>query len=217
MWTPPRLYAILDVDVVQTRGVAPLDVFRIWLDAGVRLIQLRAKTMASGAMVELAVALVAQAQPAGATVIINDRADVARLSGAHGVHVGQGDLSPDDVRRVVGPDALVGLSTHTTTQVAEAVTQPVSYIAVGPVFGTRTKDTGYEAVGLDLVRLASGHARAAGLPLVAIGGITRATAQDVIAAGADSLAVISDLYPSGEGATGIRKRTEEWLQLLAAI
>ena len=199
MWTPPRLYAILDVDVVQARGMAPLDVFRIWLDAGVRLIQLRAKTMASGAMVELAEALVAQARPAGATVIINDRADVARLSGADGVHVGQGDLSPDDVRRVVGRDALVGLSTHTTTQVAEAVTQPVSYIAVGPVFGTRTKDTGYEAVGLDLVRLASGHARAAGLPLVAIGGITSEHAASVLDAGADAVAVIGDLMPPSSG------------------
>lgn len=213
MWTPPRLYAILDVDVVQTRGVAPLDVFRIWLDAGVRLIQLRAKTMASGAMVELAVALVAQAQPAGATVIINDRADVARLSGADGVHVGQGDLSPDDVRRVVGRDALVGLSTHTTTQVAEAVTQPVSYIAVGPVFGTRTKDTGYEAVGLDLVRLASGHARAAGLPLVAIGGITSEQAASVLDAGADAVAVIGDLMPTASG--DARLAVARWQHIIA--
>jgi thiamine-phosphate pyrophosphorylase len=193
MWTHSRLYAILDVDIVQARGLAPLEVCDSWLDAGVRLIQLRAKTMASGPMLALADALVARARAAGATLLINDRADIARLSGADGVHVGQDDLSPADARVTVGPDAIVGLSTHTEAQIAAAVTQPVSYIAVGPVFGTRTKDTGYGAVGLDLVRTAAAAAHAAGLPLVAIGGITRANASSVFDAGADSVAVIGDL------------------------
>lgn len=209
MWTPPRLYAILDVDVVQARGMAPLDVFRIWLDAGVRLIQLRAKTKASGAMVELAGALVAQARPVGATLIINDRADVARLSGADGVHVGQGDLSPADVRLVAGPEAVVGLSTHTDAQVREAVGQPVSYVAVGPVFGTRTKNTGYDAVGLDLVRAAAAMAHAAGLPLVAIGGITHQNASSLFDAGADSVAVIGDLM--GESLAELRRSATMFL------
>ncbi|MCC7185714.1 MAG: thiamine phosphate synthase, partial [Acidobacteria bacterium] len=156
-------------------------------------IQLRAKTMASGPMLALADALVARARAAGATLLINDRADIARLSGADGVHVGQDDLSPADARVTVGPDAIVGLSTHTEAQIAAAVTQPVSYIAVGPVFGTRTKDTGYGAVGLDLVRTAAAAAHAAGLPLVAIGGITHQNASSVFDAGADSVAVIGDL------------------------
>jgi thiamine-phosphate pyrophosphorylase len=126
-----------------------------------------------------------------AAVVVNDRADVARLCGASAVHVGQDDLSPADARAIVGPGVAIGFSTHTLEQVQAALREPVDYIAVGPIFGTRTKDTGYEAVGLDLVRAAARCA--GGIPVVAIGGITLENARSVLDAGASAVAVISDL------------------------
>ena len=114
------------------------------------------------------------------------------------MHVGQDDLAPAAVRALVGTGAIVGYSTHTEEQVREAVNEPVSYIAVGPIFGTRSKDTGYEAVGLDRVTVA---ARIAGrIPIVAIGGITLETAPAVLAAGAASVAVIGDLLAGNDPA-----------------
>lgn len=205
----PSLYAILDVDAVAARGWLPADVCRAWLAGGVRLLQFRAKSLPSGALLDLADACVRLCRDAGAALIINDRADIAVMCGADGVHVGQDDLSVADVRRVVGPSAIVGLSTHTDAQVVEAVGEPVSYLAIGPVFGTRTKDTGYEAVGLDAVRRAALAAHTAGVPLVAIGGITLGRAAEVRAAGADSLAVISDLLDAPDW-RGLEARAREW-------
>jgi thiamine-phosphate pyrophosphorylase len=124
---------------------------------------------------------------------MNDRAEIARLSGAAGVHVGQDDLPPSDVRAMVGPRAIVGLSTHNEEQVLRGLSEPISYLAIGPVFATASKANPDPVVGLDGVRRASELARTAGLPVVAIGGITVETAADVIAAGAASVAVISDL------------------------
>jgi len=126
-------------------------------------------------------------------VIVNDRADIAALSNATGLHVGQDDLMPADARRVIGDAAILGLSTHTRQQWEAAAVEPISYMAIGPVFGTGTKDTGFAAVGLDTVRRAAAAAGQHGLPTVAIGGITLETAQSVIDAGAASVAVISDL------------------------
>jgi thiamine-phosphate pyrophosphorylase len=196
-----RLYAILDTDLLAARGLAPFDVCDVWLAGGIRLVQLRAKALSSGAMLSLAEALLQRTGAAGAQLIINDRADIAAMCGADGVHVGQDDLSPDDVRRVVGGDAVVGVSTHTDAQVEAAVTKRVSYVAVGPVFGTHTKATGYDAVGLDFVQRASVVVHAAGLPLVAIGGIDARRAKSVLQAGADSVAVISDLVGHTLGET----------------
>ena len=110
--------------------------------------------------------------------------------------IGQGDLPPAVARAQLGPDAIVGYSTHTIGQVEAALHEPVTYIAVGPVFGTLTKETGYEAVGLELVRAAA--SRAAGLPVVGIGGITLDRAPAVLAAGASAVAVISDLLVGGD-------------------
>jgi len=172
---------------------APLDVARAFLAGGARLLQLRCKTWGSGALLDLAAAVVEEAGAAGATVIMNDRADVAALSRAHGLHVGQDDLTPADARSVIGPAAILGLSTHTPAQWTRAVAEPVSYIAIGPVFGTGTKATGYDAVGLAVVRQAAAAAAARGLPTVAIGGMTLENAASVIDAGAASVAVISDL------------------------
>jgi thiamine-phosphate pyrophosphorylase len=204
-----RLHAIVDVEAAARAALAPLDVARAFLDGGARLLQLRAKSLASRTFLELADACVALAAPYGASIIVNDRADIARLSGAAGVHLGQDDLRPDAARHLLGEGAIIGFSTHRVDQIEAALRGPISYVAVGPVFGTTSKDTGYSAVGLDLVRTA---VRLAGpLPVVAIGGITLENAPSVIAAGAASVAVISDLLAGGDP----RRRTEAFLQSLA--
>jgi thiamine-phosphate pyrophosphorylase len=201
------LHAILDVDVAAAAGWAVPDLARAFLDGGAPLIQVRAKQLPSGAFLDLCDLIVELAQPYAASVIVNDRADLARLSGATGVHVGQDDLAPAAARAIVGERGLLGCSTHTIEQVDAAAREPVDYIAVGPIFGTRTKATGYEATGLDLVAGAARRAR--GRPIVAIGGITVETAPSVIAAGATSVAVISDLLsdgnPSGRVAAYLRR------------
>jgi thiamine-phosphate pyrophosphorylase len=185
------LYAILDVEAAAGRGWRPADLARAFLDGGARLIQLRGKSLGSGPLLELTERLVALARLYDGRVIVNDRADVARMAGAAGVHVGQEDVDAAAVREIVGRGALVGLSTHTASQVDAALRQPISYLAVGPVFGTATKDTGYAPVGLDLIRYAV--AQAATTPVVGIGGIDLQRAPDVLGAGAAAVAVVSDL------------------------
>ena len=186
-------------------GRDPLDLLRAFLAGGARFVQLRAKGLAGGAWLELAERCVEAAHAAGAVLIVNDRADIASLARADGVHVGQDDLPPKDVRRIVGDPAIVGFSTHTVEQIETAVREPITYVAVGPVFGTTSKDTGYERVGLDLVRRAARMASGAGLPLVAIGGITLATAPAVIEAGAASVAVIGDLLATRDPEARVRQ------------
>lgn len=160
------------------------------------MIQLRAKRLASGRFLEHAEELVRAARPCGASIVVNDRVDIALLAGAAGTHVGQDDLPPAAARRLLGPGATIGRSTHTIAQIEAAAEEPVDYIAVGPVFGTRTKDTGYDAVGLELVAEAARRSR--GRPVVAIGGITLERAPEVIAAGASGVAVITDLLAGGD-------------------
>lgn len=185
------LHAIVDVHVATGAGWKPTELARAFLDGGARLLQLRAKDLPSGAFLDLSDAVVALAGEYEARIIVNDRVDVARLSGAAGVHIGQEDLSPAAARAQLGPAAIIGFSTHTVAQVEGALTEPISYIAVGPVFGTATKDTGYSAVGLDLVSAAA-HL-AGSVPIVAIGGVKLENARAAIDAGASSVAVISDL------------------------
>jgi thiamine-phosphate pyrophosphorylase len=187
----PALYPILDVDLCRHRGLDPVALADAFLRGGARLLQVRQKGRQGGSDELLGVTreIVRLAEPLDAVVIVNDRADIAVMAGAGGVHVGQEDLPPATVRQIAGNSALIGLSTHTPHQVDEAARGPADYIAVGPVFATATKDTGYDARGLELVRYAS----AKGKPVVAIGGITLATAREVLDAGAASVAVISDL------------------------
>ena len=191
-----KLHAILDVDVAARAGWALPDLAQAFLDGGAPLIQVRAKQLPSDAFLQLCDMVVELAQPYGTRVIVNDRADLARLSGASGVHVGQEDLAPAAARALIGEHKLLGYSTHTLAQVDAAASEPVDYIAVGPIFGTQTKATGYDAVGLELVTGAA--RRAQGRPIVAIGGITLETAAAVIAAGAAGVAVISDLLAGGD-------------------
>jgi thiamine-phosphate pyrophosphorylase len=199
-----RLNAILDADAAAAAGWPILDLAAAYLRGGARFLQLRAKAMPGDAFLATASALVQLAHRHGARLVINDRADIARLASADGVHVGQEDLAPAAVRTLAGKEAVVGLSTHTLEQVAEAVLQPVTYVAIGPVFGTTTKATGYERIGLDLVRQAAGLTAARALPLVAIGGITADNAASVLAAGAASVAVIGDLLSTGDPEARVR-------------
>lgn len=200
----PSLCAIVDAETCATRGLDPQDTIRAFLAGGATFLQLRAKALPSAPFLELARAAVALAHAAGARLIVNDRADLALLSRADGVHVGQDDLAADDVRRLVG-DRIVGLSTHTDEQLERALAEPVSYVAIGPVFRTATKATGYDAVGLTQVRRAAAIAARRGLPLVAIGGITLENARSVIDAGATSVAVIGDLLTAGDPERRVRE------------
>ncbi len=203
----PRFYPILDVASVQQRGLEIRCVASEILDAGSAILQFRYKgafTPEVFADVEHVAELCRQA---GALFVVNDRADLAAMVGA-GVHLGQEDLTPADARKVMGNAALIGFSTHNEMQLRAALTEPADYVAFGPIFGTASKANPDPVVGLgELRRLRP----LTSLPLVAIGGITRANARRVIDAGADSVAVIGDLF-SDAGA--IRQRVEEWLSVL---
>ena len=145
--------------------------------------------------------------------MVNDRADIALLSGADGVHVGQDDLSPSAVRRVIGDRLLLGYSTHNEAQLRAAASEPVDYVALGPIFGTASKHNPDPVVGLqELARLAP---LAGERPLVAIGGLTLDTARQALAAGASSCAVISDWMPSAVGGldSAWRERLRAWVEL----
>ena len=194
------------MDTAQRAGWTPLDLAAAFLNGGARFLQIRAKSLAGAAFLDLASRIREIAHAAGAILVVNDRAEIARLAGADGVHVGQDDLTAAAARAIVGPSAVIGLSTHTGPQIDAAVRQPVTYVAVGPVFVTSTKATGYDAVGLDLVRYAAKQlAFSAGdAGLVAIGGITLDRAVDVIEAGATSIAVITDLIASGDPEARVR-------------
>jgi thiamine-phosphate pyrophosphorylase len=194
----PILNAIVDVEAAERAGWTPIELTRAFLAGGARFLQLRAKHLTGADFLEIGKAIVDLARPFGAMVIVNDRADIARLSGADGVHLGQEDLSPRAVRQVVGADAVIGLSTHTVEQLERALDEQVSYIAIGPVFGTVTKHTGYDAIGLERVADAARRTTARSLPLVAIGGITLQRAASVVAAGATSVAVIADLLATAD-------------------
>jgi thiamine-phosphate pyrophosphorylase len=197
----PPLYPIVDVELCRARGLDPLVLLAAFLEGGGRFIQLRDKDPSGGARLARADAAVALTRGAGAVLVINDRPDLARMCGAGGVHVGQEDLPVAEARRVAGPGVVVGVSTHDEAQLAAAIATQADYIAVGPIYGTVTKDTGYTARGLDLVRRASATATR---PVVAIGGITLARAPEVIDAGASSVAVIADLLTGGDPAARVR-------------
>lgn len=182
----PKIYPITDRRLT---GLAHAEQVARLCEGGATLIQLREKHLAPRDFYREAEGALRVAREHSARLIINDRADIALALGADGVHLGQQDLRPDAARRVLGDETIVGFSTHNVRQAAEAAGLPVSYVAVGPVFATASKEKPDPVVGLEGVRRV--RALTAGLPLVAIGGITRAEARAVLAAGADSLAVIS--------------------------
>ena len=190
-----RLYAIADAEILAVRGVALADFAGDLRAAGVGLVQYRDKTGSPQEVLRAAAILRDAMAGSACRLIMNDRADLAVLANFDGVHVGQGDLSPADARRVVGTDRIVGVSTHTDDQVRRADQSCADYIAIGPVFATGTKLNSDPVVGLDGVRRARALTTK---PLVAIGGITRSNARSVIDAGADSVAVISSLFAANQ-------------------
>ena len=186
----PRLYPILDRSCFPDE--APLFVAaRALVSAGCTLLQYRNKTGSSREMLSHAREL-RRIVGRGITLIMNDRADLALAADFDGVHVGQDDMSVEAVRRIVGPKMIVGTSTHNPEQLHEAIKANPDYIAIGPVFATASKANPDPVVGLEGVRVARSLTDK---PLVAIGGITADHAHSVIAAGADSLALISALLP----------------------
>jgi thiamine-phosphate pyrophosphorylase len=191
----PRLYPILDQGLIESRRIALGRVAEEFKSAGVVLAQYRNKVGESNSILRHASEMWEVFDGSGCRLMMNDRADLVGPSGFGGVHVGKGDLSPEDARRVVGAKKWVGVSTHNDEQVRIASGTSADYIAVGPVFATGTKVDAEAVIGLDGVR----RARAlTGKPIVAIGGITRENARSVIEAGADSVAVISGLFIDGE-------------------
>jgi len=184
----PRLYAILDVSCF--RDDAAMFIAADELAASdVTLIQYRNKSGNARQMLQHARDL-KQSVGSRVKLIMNDRADLCLAAGFDGLHIGQDDISPDAARRIIGPDRWLGISTHNPEQIAEANRTAADYLAIGPVFATTSKPKPDPVVGLEGVRRARELTRK---PLVAIGGITRANARSVIEAGADSVAVISDL------------------------
>jgi len=173
-------------------------------DAGVKILQYRNKKGAARQILDDARELKAKLGES-VRLIMNDRADLCVAADFDGVHVGQEDLSAEGTRRVIGPDCWLGVSTHNTEQLLEADAGSADYLAIGPVFSTSSKQRLDPVVGLEWVRRARQLTRK---PLVAIGGITRGNALEVISAGADAVAVISDLLPHP------RKSAEEFLRIL---
>ena len=187
--TLPRVYPILDTQLFAAKGCTPETAARAWLDGGARMIQFRHKAQWTRTVLEETERIAGICRDYDATFVVNDRADMAKLLGA-GLHVGQDDLPPVDARRLIGENAFLGYSTHTAAQLDRAAKEPVSYVALGPIYPTILKQMKW-----------------------AIGGIKRETARAVWAAGADSVAVISDLVPEESTAANLRRRMEEWQQL----
>jgi thiamine-phosphate pyrophosphorylase len=198
------LYVICDSEACRHAGWTLVDFASACLDGGARVLQVRAKGAPSARLLDQTIAIVERATPLGARVLVNDRADIARLAGAAGVHVGQEDLSPAAARMILGDSSLVGRSTHTLEQVHTALSEPISYLAIGPVFSTATKVTGNKTVGIDGVRAVAALATPAAMPVVAIGGVTLDRAREVIESGAAAVAVISDLFTTGDPRARVR-------------
>jgi len=173
---------------------------------GATFVQLREKRASPREFYEAAREAMSLARTLAVRIVINDRVDIAIAVKADGVHLGQTDLPPDRARLLLGDSRIVGYSTHTLKQALAATFAPVDYIAIGPVFQTQTKDRPHEVVGLETVREVK---RQVTKPLVAIGGITLDSAHLVIEAGADSVAVISDLLLASD----IAERTRRFLDL----
>jgi thiamine-phosphate pyrophosphorylase len=188
-----RLYALVDPERAGGRPLA--DLARLVAEGGATLIQLRDKQADTRAMVEEARAVKEALAASRAPLIINDRVDVALAAGADGVHVGQDDMDAADARRLLGPDAIIGLSIKTLAQARAAPTEHLDYVAIGGVFATSSKDNPDPPIGLDgLTSIAAAiRARAPDLPIGAIAGIDETNAGAVVAAGADGIAVISAL------------------------
>src|SRR5262245_36280292 len=206
------LYPIVDVDAVRARGLSTLDFAAQVLAARPGLLQLRAKTLGSRETLELLRALLPICRAAGALLFANDRPYLSVLAGVDGVHVGQADLTVSDVRRFA-PSLAVGVSTHDATELDRALAERPDYVAFGPVFATTTKTNPEPVVGLDELARARERAHAAGIPLVAIGGIDRERAPSIARLGILG-AVIGALIPDDSALDRVRDIARELDHLL---
>lgn len=205
----PLVYPILDSATLARRGMAPAEAAEALVEGGARILQFRHKEHFTREMFDTAKAIAAMCRAAGVLFVVNDRADIALLLDA-GLHLGQDDVPPAEARRIIGDARVLGLSTHNEGQLRAAAGEHANYLAIGPIFSTVSKEKPDAVVGIEnLGRLRSLTTR----PLVAIGGITRANAGQVLSAGADSVAVIGDLYPPECTKRVLRQRMEEWLKL----
>ena len=182
----PKIYPITDVSLA---GISHGEQVGRLIAGGATFIQLREKHASPRDFFEAAKPAIEIARKNNVMIIINDRVDIARALGADGVHLGQDDLPPNAAREVLGPDAIIGFSTHSVEQAIDAAGLPIDYIAIGPIFETKTKENPDPIVGLD--GLAEVKKNIGNIPLVAIGGIDLDNVLDVLAAGADSIALVS--------------------------
>lgn len=201
----PRFYPILDTETAVRRGFTPVDAAARILEGGAGILQFRHKGFWSREIFEQLQHIAELCQACGVPLVVNDRADLARLADA-GLHLGQDDIPPAEARKILG-DAPLGFSTHNEAQLRAAAAEPADYLALGPIFGTASKANPDPTVGVEGLRALRPLTEK---PLVAIGGITRQNARAVWEAGADSAAVIGDLFPENGDIVG---RVREWIKL----
>jgi thiamine-phosphate pyrophosphorylase len=206
----PRFYPILDTELLARYALSAQEAAEALLGAGARILQFRHKTDFDRQTFSMAERVAELCRRSNATFVVNDRADIALLLDA-ALHVGQDDLAPADARKVIGGTRTLGFSTHNERQLLASKDEPIDYVAIGPIFTTGSKRNPDPVVGIDELR----RLRVlAGRPLVAIGGITRHNATEVMNAGADSVAVVGDLIPQDPNPRTIRQRAEEWMSVL---
>ncbi len=202
----PAFYPIIDTHLLHGAGIAPEQMAEALVKAGIEIAQFRHKGPFTRDVFAQAERVGRVLKEAGIAYVINDRADVAKMLGADGVHVGQDDLFPEKVRSIAGSSAIIGFSTHNEIQLHAGDQEPVDYLAIGPIFGTSSKENPDPELGIgELARLRPLTSK----PLVAIGGISRENARQVLDAGADSVAVISDLIATADELPG---RIADWLE-----
>ena len=205
----PRIYPILDTTTLDRLNFHAVHAAAALLEGGAHILQFRHKAFWSRETFAQASEIAALCHDANSLFVVNDRADYASLLNA-ALHLGQDDLLPADARTVIGPNAFIGFSTHNPDQMRAAASEPVDYVAFGPVFPTASKDRPDPTVGIEGLRAVRALTAR---PLVAIGGITRDNALICFDAGADSLAIIADLFPTPCTAAALRERMAEWALL----
>jgi len=205
----PRVYPIIDTATLKRRNFSPIHAAAALLEGGAKILQFRHKGFWSRDIFAEAEQIAGLCHSASALFVVNDRADYAMLLHA-ALHLGQEDLVPADARRVLGNEAIIGFSTHNDDQMRIAESEPVDYVAYGPVFTTASKDGPDPTVGLKGLAAVRALTKRS---LVAIGGITQANAALCWRAGADSVAVIAGMLPAECTPQSIRSRAEEWLRL----
>lgn len=203
-----KVYGILDPAV--SGGRSPADLAQAAVAGGMTLLQYRDKTGSTRDIIEAVRAIRAAIAGSGVPLLVNDRVGVALAAGADGAHVGQDDMAPEDARRLLGPEAIIGLSVKTPAEAAAAPLDLLDYVCIGGVFATTSKDNPNPPVGVDgFAGLAAQiRVRAPGYPVGAIAGITAETAGSLIAAGADGVAVISEIFGKDDVEAAARKLRE---------